>query len=194
MTAVAQTPAEYSLTLGVDLTPEGEFPGTPTFACAVDLGVTQAQHSTSLVTDSRGTTPLIGRRLVQVVRALERQILLLRGPASTPHGAGGSSLADSVRGPRSSTRLLAADVLDAVLKCSEWLKCTEEDVAADAGFSRRSIANWRKGIDVNPSTVRGLLELHAVLSLIARTQGDQITQYLEQAPPGTQSPRREELK
>lgn len=53
--------------------------------------------------------------------------------------------------------------LAAVRDLCDWLGVSEDQVARMAGFSRRSLPNWRAGGGVYPKTVRRLFELHALV-------------------------------
>lgn len=90
---------------------------------------------------------------------------LLGFPVSDPSQAlGGIAVPDARRSP-------SERVLDTVRDLTGWLGFTEEQVADAAGYSRRSISNWRKGIDPYPKTVRGLFELHALVDGLVRAIG-----------------------
>lgn len=194
MTTVALPLVEHAPLLGYDSMGEGAFPGTPTFKSEVDLGYTLARSLTAPVSPPCAATPLIGHRLLRVVMALQERLQLF-GPPRLSGYEGITWLEDAAESePLRRSSVPAAEVLGCVDRCAAWLNCTEEEVAAYAGFSRRSIANWRRGVDPYPSTVRGLLELHALLSLLSRTQGEQRLRYLAESAPGAERSRREDLQ
>lgn len=65
----------------------------------------------------------------------------------------------------------AERALSAVADLQGWFGLTEEAVADLGGFTRRSISNWRAGSEPYPKTVRGLFEIHALVSGLARAVG-----------------------
>jgi transcriptional regulator with XRE-family HTH domain len=80
-----------------------------------------------------------------------------------------TGIKDRSPGPRQSTSLRA---LGAVQDLTGWLGLTEEQVADAAGYSRRSISNWRKGeTEPYPKTVRGLFEMHSLVAGLVRAIG-----------------------
>ncbi len=63
----------------------------------------------------------------------------------------------------STSQQAARRALAAVRNLCDWLEVPEDQVAQMAGFSRRSLPNWRAGGGVYPKTVRRLFELHALV-------------------------------
>ena len=95
------------------------------------------------------------------------------------------------------TRKISCDnserALQAVADLSIWLGMTEEHIADIAGFSRRNYPNWRAGKGSHAKTVRGLFEIHALISSLVRTLGTSETlSWLMAAVPGDR-PRQEML-
>jgi len=73
--------------------------------------------------------------------------------------------------PRAVPRGNAARALAAAADLHAWLGITEEQIADIAGFSRRNYSNWRAGQGSYPKTVRGLFEIHALVSGLFRALG-----------------------
>jgi hypothetical protein len=68
-------------------------------------------------------------------------------------------------------RRAAARALVAISDLSAWLNLSEEKISELAGFTRRSVTNWKSGGGVYPKTVRSLFEIHAVVSSAVRSMG-----------------------
>lgn len=112
-----------------------------------------ASSPPSFITIMRG---LVERS--QVTRAGIEEVLPLLGF---------SSLAEShaaLREAKAVPHGTAVRALAAVSDLSAWLGMTEDQVTDIAGFSRRNLSNWRAGLGSYPKTVRGLFEIHALLS------------------------------
>jgi hypothetical protein len=73
--------------------------------------------------------------------------------------------------PRAIPRSNAARALRAAADLSTWLGMTEEHIADIAGFSRRNYPNWRAGQGSYTKTVRGLFEIHALISSLVQALG-----------------------
>jgi transcriptional regulator with XRE-family HTH domain len=101
----------------------------------------------------------------QVTRANIQDVLPLLGFGSLPQQATDPWTTKAV--PRGN----AARALAAVADLHTWLGMTEEQMADIAGFSRRNYSNWRAGQGSYPKTVRGLFEIHALVSGIVRALG-----------------------
>lgn len=65
----------------------------------------------------------------------------------------------------------ARRAIRAVEDLTSWLSMTEEQVADLAGHTRRSTSNWRLGHGVYQKTVRGLFEIHALVSSLVDRLG-----------------------
>lgn len=65
----------------------------------------------------------------------------------------------------------AQRALAAVADVRSWLGVGRDDVAQLAGYSPRSIKNWREGMDPYPATVRRLLDIHALVGSLERRLG-----------------------
>ena len=70
---------------------------------------------------------------------------------------------------------------------------TEEGIADLAGFSRRNYPNWRAGQGSYGKTVRGLFEIHALVSGLVRVLGTAEALSWLTLPGSDGSPRRESL-
>lgn len=62
-------------------------------------------------------------------------------------------------------------VLSAISDLVDWLGVTEEQASDLAGFSRRNVSNWRRGVGVYPKTVRSLFEIHALVGGLINSLG-----------------------
>jgi transcriptional regulator with XRE-family HTH domain len=100
----------------------------------------------------------------QVTRANIEDVFPLLGFGSLPQAADPLALKPVPRGS-------AARALTAVADLRAWLGMTEEQIADLAGFSRRNYSNWRAGQGSYPKTVRGLFEIHALISGLVRALG-----------------------
>lgn len=65
----------------------------------------------------------------------------------------------------------AERALAAVADVQTWLGIGRDDVAQLAGYSPRSIKNWREGMDPYPATVRRLFDIHALVGALERKLG-----------------------
>lgn len=65
----------------------------------------------------------------------------------------------------------AERALAAVADVQTWLGIGRDDVAQLAGYSPRSIKNWREGMDPYPATVRRLFDIHALVGALERQMG-----------------------
>jgi hypothetical protein len=65
----------------------------------------------------------------------------------------------------------AERALAAVSDVQAWLGIGRDDVAQLAGYSPRSIKNWREGMDPYPATVRRLFDIHALVGALERQMG-----------------------
>lgn len=65
----------------------------------------------------------------------------------------------------------AETALTAVSDIQRWLAVGQDQVANLAGYAPRSLKNWREGMDPYPSTVRRLLDLHALLGSLTHSMG-----------------------
>jgi hypothetical protein len=87
----------------------------------------------------------------------------------------------------------AEAALAAVSDIQHWLAIGQDQVAALAGYSSRSVKNWREGMDPYPATVRRLFDLHALLGSLDRAMGtERVRLWLADTGPGGIS-RRERL-
>ena len=65
----------------------------------------------------------------------------------------------------------AERALAAVADVQAWLGVGRDEVAQLAGYSPRSIKNWREGMDPYPATVRRLRDIHALVGSLTRRLG-----------------------
>ncbi len=65
----------------------------------------------------------------------------------------------------------AGRALSAVADIQSWLGMGRDDVAQVAGYSPRSIKNWREGTDPYPATVRRLFDIHALVGSLTQRLG-----------------------
>ena len=65
----------------------------------------------------------------------------------------------------------AERALRAAEELGSWLGMTEEHIADISGFSRRNYSNWRAGQGSYVKTVRGLFEIHALVSGLVQELG-----------------------
>jgi len=123
----------------------------------------------------------------QVTRAGIQEVLPLLGFSSLAEAH--TDLPETKAFPRGT----AARALAAVADLSVWLGMTEDQVADIARFSRRNLSNWRAGLGSYPKTVRGLFEIHALLSGLVRAIGVDGAESWMALQSATGSPRRQLL-
>lgn len=101
----------------------------------------------------------------QVTRANIQDVLPLIRFGSLPQLTANPSM------PKAVPHGNASRALAAVADLHAWLGMTDEQIADAAGFSRRNYSNWRAGQGSYPKTVRGLFEIHALVSGLVRALG-----------------------
>lgn len=80
-------------------------------------------------------------------------------------------LGESVHADRLTMLSPAKRALAAVADVQSWLGVGQDDMARLAGYSPRSIKNWRGGMEPYPATVRRLFGIHAVVGSLIRSLG-----------------------